>query len=112
MIFGPCPACAAKNAEIARLVAQLDAANARTDKQAAEMVELARDATGHSRRLPPAEPPLPSLPDLVQEFLDMRHGRGTPLWKHQCLAARKLVEEGLQPLAVRERLIMGQRLEL
>jgi hypothetical protein len=112
MIFSrPCPACAAKDAEIGRLVMQIYAANASLDKQAGEVMELARDAAGHSRRAVPQDPPLKPLPDEVQTFLDIRFGYGTVLWRQQARIARKLVDEGKDPLDVTAILSRGKNLD-
>lgn len=112
MIFSrPCAACAAKDAEIVRLTTQLDAAHARAEKQSAEVMELARDAAGHSRRAVPQDPPLPPLPEEVQTFLDIRFGYATPLWRQQSRVARNLLAEGKDPLDVNAILSRGKNLD-
>lgn len=109
MIWGqrlksPCPACLAKDGEISRLATQLE-------KVTAEVLELARDATGHSRRSVPMDPPLAPLPDGIQNFLDLKFGYGSPLWKQQTREARRLVDTGLKDYEVVEKLSRGKQIE-
>jgi hypothetical protein len=110
-LFSPCKACMAKDAEIQRLTVQLYALNASLDKQTAEVLELARDATGHSRRASPMDPPFPPLPETVETFLAFRFGHGSPLWRNQVQIARKLVAQGVPDIEVNERISRGKNLD-
>lgn len=92
MTLFPCRACAAKEAEIQRLTALLQASIDRADRQAADLLQMARDATGLPRHdLKPQEPD-DGLPQVIQDFLDVRFERGTSLWRQQHREARKLLD--------------------
>ena len=102
-----CKGCAAKDAEIARLTQRLQANDDRADRQATEILKLARDAAGLT---PPPDPgpPFDPLPPIVEEFLDQRFERGTAEWRRQRREAMKLLAQANEPMQVNELLNRGQ----
>src|SRR3990167_8153467 len=105
----PCVACTAKDAEITRLDALVQALVDRSDRHASEVLKPARDATGLTPP-PAAAPPPDPLPAIVDDFLLVKFGVGTREYYRQVREARKLLTDGLEPLEVNERLKRGQQI--
>lgn len=107
----PCRGCAAKDAEIQRLTVLLQASVDRADRQAADLLQMARDATGlprHDLQLPEAGD---GLPQVIQDFLDLRFERGSSLWRQQHREARKLLDAGQNEEQVVDTLSRGMVFE-
>lgn len=122
MTWFPCRACAAKDAELARLTER--AANAEgvanrllaeRDRLTIELVNLAREtrALPPVSILPPPPPPPPPVPldPAVELFLDAKFVNGTPLWRQQVREARKLAAAKMTPEKIINTLATGQQVE-
>jgi|SRR5712664_204524 len=117
MALFPCKVCSAKDAEINRLTALLQASIDRAERQAGELLNMARETAGLRATIPAGPQPLPAemLAPEIELFLDARFVHGTPLWRQQRREAEKLAAEldGSEDAAARivEILAKGQRVE-
>lgn len=110
-IFG-CRGCGAKDNEIARLSGMLSDMRASSILQADKLLQMARDAAGLTPQDRPPEPPADPLPDELQDFLDAKFKRNSPLWRQQSREARRLVDDGKPPKEIVVMLARGQAVEL
>ena len=108
-----CRGCVAREAEIERVSALLEAAIRRADGQASELLQMARETAGLRRIVPdqPQAPAPPALNPAIELFLDAKFVYGTTLWRQQRREAEKLVLAGLDAERITNTLAAGQQVE-